>query len=237
MMSIRSLLLASAAAACVSVACGSAPAADSSAVPSGTQPPSGATGSAGGQVAGKPTDPFTDRADHGRTRGDSTAPIWVVMASDFQCPFCKAWHDDNFARLVKDYVDTKKVRLAFVNFPLDKHKNAMLAAEAAMCAAAQDHFWVMHDSLFATQTKWEDEADPLARFTTMAATAGVDVVAWNSCVTKHTLRPLIEADRSRIGASGANATPTFFVGTRMLVGALPYDSMRVAIEAQLPKGR
>ncbi len=159
------------------------------------------------------------------------------MASDFQCPFCKAWHDESFARLLKDYVLTKKVKIAFVNFPLDKHKNAQLAAEAAMCAGAQDRFWEMHDSLFATQSAWEDEIDPLPRFTTMAASTNLNVVAWNSCVTKHLLLPLIEADRGRIASAGVTATPSFFVGTRMIVGAQPYDSLRVAIEAQLPKGR
>src|SRR4051812_32643912 len=49
-------------------------------------------------------DTTTDRADRGRIAGDSSAKLWVIMISDFQCPFCKQWHDSFFAPLVRDYL-------------------------------------------------------------------------------------------------------------------------------------
>ena len=84
-----------------------------------------------------PADSISDRADRGRILGDSTAAIWIIMASDFQCPFCKQWHDSTFGKLTQEYVRTGKVRLAYMNYPLPQHKNAMPAAEASMCAAVQ----------------------------------------------------------------------------------------------------
>src|SRR5262245_47079828 len=57
--------------------------------------------SSGGALgSGTTRDSLTDRADHGRILGDSTAAVWIVMASDFQCPWCKQWHDQTFQPIV-----------------------------------------------------------------------------------------------------------------------------------------
>lgn len=181
---------------------------------------SGVAPSAAGSVAtGTPHDSLSDRADRGRILGDSTAPLWVIVASDFQCPFCKQWEDASFARIVKDYVKTGRVRLAFLNMPLNIHRNAVPAAEAAMCASAQNKFWPMHDVLFASQTTWEQLANPSAKFDSLAMSLGVNMPQWRDCTSKHLLLPLVEADRDRARQAGVGSTPTFFVGDQTLAGA------------------
>ena len=95
------------------------------------------------------------RADRARTMGNPAATVWVVEVSDFQCPYCRAWHDSSYAAIKKQYVDAGKVRLAYINFPLAMHKNALPAAQVAMCSAAQDKFWPMQDALFDSQAAWE----------------------------------------------------------------------------------
>src|SRR6185369_12651734 len=103
-----------------------------------------------------PTDSNITRADLARIQGSATAPVWVIEVSDFQCPYCKQWHDETYPMLRDQYVKTGKIRLAYVNFPLAMHAHAFPAAEAAMCAGAQDKFWQMHDALFSSQHGWED---------------------------------------------------------------------------------
>ncbi len=78
---------------------------------------------AGAQKAA--ADSMARRADHARIEGSPTATVWLVEISDFQCPYCKMWHDSTYAAVKKEYVDTGKIRLAYVNFPLPMHKNAM----------------------------------------------------------------------------------------------------------------
>ena len=189
---------------------------------------------ANGAVAAKPAstqDTISHLADKGRILGDSTAPVWVVMASDFQCPYCKQWHDAAFAGLVRDYVDTHRVRMAFLNMPLSMHQHAKAASEAAMCAAVQNKFWPMHDSLFATQKIWEVMESPLSTFDTLANENHVEMKAWRSCMANHSTLPLIEADLDRARTTGANSTPTFFVGTMTLAGA--DANVRGAIDSAL----
>ena len=99
--------------------------------------------------------------------------MWLVEISDFQCPFCKQWHDETFAKIDQEYVKTGKVRMAYLNFPLSRiHKNAQVAAEAAMCAGAQGKFWELHDSLFQTQTRWAESKTPIVLFDSLARAGG-----------------------------------------------------------------
>ncbi len=182
------------------------------------------------------TDSISTRADKGRIRGAESATLWVVEISDFQCPYCKQWHDETFAALDKEFVQTGKVRLAYLNYPIPSlHPNAPAASEAAMCASVQGKFWELHDALFSQQQKWAKEPDPMPIFASFAVSAGVDPKNWNACMTAHAARPLIEADKERSGAAGVQSTPTFFIGTRKILGAYPVDSFRVVINAELAK--
>jgi protein-disulfide isomerase len=188
----------------------------------------------GGMSSGL-TDSVSTAADRGRIRGAETAPVWVVEISDFQCPFCKRWHDESFATIDKEYVQTGKVRMAYLNFPLSMHANARAASEAAMCASVQGKFWPLHQSLFDSQARWAAQSNPTATFDSLAVAAGVDAAAWRTCMTSHATGKLIDADQDRSRTAGVQSTPTFFIGDRKLEGAYPVDSFRVAIAAAIAK--
>ena len=181
-------------------------------------------------------DSISVRADRARIRGAETATVWLVEFSDFQCPFCKQWHDETFAKIDQAYVKTGKVRMAYLNFPLSRiHKNAQVAAEAAMCAGVQGKFWELHSSLFQAQPRWAEAKTPLIVFDSLARAAGVELKRWDNCMTSHATAKLIEADRDRSAKAGVESTPTFFVGERALAGAFPFDTFRVAIDSALAK--
>lgn len=183
-----------------------------------------------------PEDSLSTRADRARIRGAETAQVWLVEISDFQCPFCKQWHDETFAKIDQEYVKTGKVRMAYLNFPLSRiHKNAQIAAEAAMCAGVQGKFWELHSSLFHAQPRWAEAKTPIVVFDSLARAAGVELKQWDKCMTSHAMAKLIEADRDRSAKAGVESTPTFFVGDRALAGAYPVDTFRVAIDQALAK--
>jgi protein-disulfide isomerase len=183
-----------------------------------------------GQAA---TDPLVAHADSARIRGNPAAKIWMIIASDFQCPYCKMWHDSSDLTIRRDYIDNGKVRLAFVNFPINSHQNAIPAAEYAMCAAAQNKFWETHDALFASQEKWAALPDPKAALEQAAGSAGVDMAALRSCVSAHKMLPLIEADREKAARAGVRATPSFFVNNQTLEGVIPTAELKKALDAAL----
>jgi protein-disulfide isomerase len=180
------------------------------------------------------SDTLTARADAARIQGSPSAPVWVVEISDFQCPFCKTWHDSVYRALRREFVVPGTVRLAYINYPLSTHANAMPAAEAAMCAGAQNKFWEMHDGLFDTQHVWALLPNAAAVFDSVARTKGVDVAAMRRCIESGATRALILADAARAQESGVQGTPSFIIGGDvMLRGMQPLETFRRAIRQKL----
>jgi protein-disulfide isomerase len=216
-------------------AAGTTPAPAAAAVSSGGEV---ATASALGGSGGAGSDTASNAADRGRIRGAEGAQVWLVEVSDFQCPFCKRWHDDVFPTIDREYVQTGKVRMAYINFPLSSiHPNARAASEAAMCASVQGKFWELHSSLFQTQAAWAAMKDPMPSFDSLAVAAKVDPAAWRRCMTTHATAALIDADRERASRSGVSSTPSFFVGNRGFVGSFPIDTFRVVLDSAIARAR
>ncbi len=172
-------------------------------------------------------------ADRGRIEGDSAAPLWVIDVSDFQCPYCAEWQRNTHAALRAEYVRTGKVKLAFVNFPLEQHRHALAASRAAMCAGVQGRFWPVHDAIFETQERWAAAPDAAPLFESIARTAHVRIEEWRECFTSKVMDPLIEADRERALGAGVNSTPTFIIDRQIMRGAAPIEEFRRVIDAAL----
>lgn len=173
------------------------------------------------------------RADLGRIQGSPQAKVWVVMVSDFECPFCERWHKESYEALRREYVETGKVRFAYLNLPLSTHPNAVPAAEAAMCAGAQGKFWAAQDLIFREQARWRTAPDAPKALEALAVRAGAEATQLRACMASGVLRPLIEADADRAGRAGAMSTPSFLIGNRLVMGAQPTDVFRRAIDAAL----
>ena len=175
-------------------------------------------------------DSLASRADAGRIQGNPNAPVWIVEVSDFQCPYCKTWHDEVYAALQREFVVPGTVRLAYINYPLPNHANALPAAEAAMCASAQGKFWEMHDGLFDAQTTWGPMPNAAAVFDSIARAKAVDVAALRRCIESGATRALILADAERARESGVQGTPSFVIGGDVMIrGMEPIETFRRAI--------
>jgi len=94
-----------------------------------------------------PSDPLA-----ARTKGSAKAPVIVYEMADFQCPACREFAITTLPVLDKAYVQSGKVRWVFVNFPITSlHRNAVAAAQVAMCAARQNKFWPVPEALYLHQ--------------------------------------------------------------------------------------
>jgi protein-disulfide isomerase len=174
--------------------------------------------------------------------GPADAPITIVEFSDYQCPFCARWHNEQWERLQAAYPN--QIRFVYRNFPLGFHPNAMPAAEAALCAGDQDAYWPYHDRLFVEQPVLNDAVGTvleLATYSQYAADLGLDVATFEECMNTHKYQQFIQDDLAYAsslpadtdGSPAVGATPTFFINGRRLVGAYPIESFRPIIDALL----
>lgn len=196
-----------------------------------------AAAAAQGAVETTAVEAMTRRADLARIEGSADAAVWLVVISDFQCPFCKRWHDETAPRIHQAYVRTGKVRIAYLNYPASSHRNALPAHETAMCAAEQDRFWPVADAIFRTMNAWKSRLDARAYFDSLTATLPLDHARQARCVEQGLMRPLIQADYNRAVRAGVGSTPTFFVGSRVIIGAQPYEVFAQALDAAIAASR
>ncbi|MFL5444999.1 MAG: DsbA family protein [Myxococcales bacterium] len=157
--------------------------------------------------------------------GPKNAAVTIVEWSDFQCPYCGRV-EPTLQQVREEYKG--KVRLAWKNQPLSFHPNAMPAAEAAMAADEQGKFWEYHDALF----KRQNELGP-ALYDEVAKQVGLDMEKFHASIQGHKHLAQIKADMAAGSAVGADGTPTFFINGKKLVGAMPIESFKQVIDAEL----
>lgn len=173
------------------------------------------------------------RADQGRIEGPESA-MWVVMISDFQCPYCKQWHDQSMAAFRRDYITPGKVRFAYLHLPLTSiHPHALAEAEASMCAAAQGKFWPFAEALFASQGVVKEMNDPTALFTRFGRELALDMPTFSSCRASPAIKRLVANDMAQANGAGVQSTPSFLIGEFLVQGALPYPTFKKAVDSAL----
>ncbi len=167
--------------------------------------------------------------------GDVKAPVTIVEFSDFQCPYCGKFAVETEPQIIKDYVNTGKVKLIFENFPLSFHENAKSAAIAAECANQQSKFWDYHSKLFTNQANLSAD-----NYKVWAEDLKLDMDKFNTCTAANETETNVAKDLADGLAAGVQGTPTLLIGNakngyEMVVGALPYAAFQQAIDAELSK--
>lgn len=141
--------------------------------------------------------------------GNRAAPAAILVFSEFRCPFCAAFSRETLPVLVKKFVETGEVLIAFRHLPLTRlHPDAMFAATVASCAGRQGHFWRAHDAFFIAQNPPNKAVD----FLSLAALAGSSRESLEGCLLSEDGRQNVIADSEAAKELGVAGTPTFFIG-------------------------
>ena len=160
------------------------------------------------------------------SRGPEDAEITIVEFSDFECPFCRRFHDQTYQALLEAYPG--KIRFVYRNLPLTSiHPNAMPAAIASLCANDQNAYWEFHDKLFSNEALGE------TTYVQYAADLGLDVDTFTSCLSSGKHDDFISQDMDFSIGLGVQSTPTFFVNGLAIVGAQPLSNFKQLIDKEL----
>lgn len=161
--------------------------------------------------------------------GPKNAKVMVVEFLDFQCPFCKEAHPTVLS-LLKEY-SGQSVRFEFRHFPLVSiHPYAIPAALASLCANEQKKFFEFYDMAYTRQGEIS-----LQGLSTFAKDLDLNLAPFNACMAEKRYEPFIKKDVDDALALSIEGTPTWFVNSTRLVGALSYEAFKAAIDKELSK--
>jgi len=166
--------------------------------------------------------------------GNPRASLVMVEFTDFQCPYCASHHTRTFEGLKKAFVDTNQMRYVSVDFPLDFHKEAFKAAEAAHCA--EEKYWPMYSLLFANFRNLEP-----GNLLKYAEKLALNPATFKACLDSGRYAEKVRQGLAKGRSIGVEGTPTFVIGRaegsvvrgRVIVGAQPPEVFTEIIRSHL----
>lgn len=186
------------------------------------------------QVAQEGDDPRpVDGTDY--ILGNPNAPILIVEYSDYDCPFCKQYHN-TLQQVMREYGVTGKVAWVYRQFPLVQlHPNAPKISEAALCVGdigGNDAFWTFSDMIF--EERDLTEQTNVTKLPEYAEAAGVSLNDYITCMEDGRMQTAVEASIADAFNAGARGTPytVLIVGNQeaTLSGAQEYDVVKGVVE-------
>ena len=139
--------------------------------------------------------------------GNPDAPVTLIEYSDFECPFCKRFHD-TAKRLVE--ASNGQVNWVYRHFPLGFHNpGAQKQAEAAECAAelgGNQAFWTFADTIYARTTS-NGQGFPIGNLRPLAAEIGLDQARFQECLDSERFAEKVQGQMAAGTRAGVSGTP------------------------------
>jgi protein-disulfide isomerase len=171
--------------------------------------------------------------------GNPNADVIIVEYSDLECPFCKQFHS-TLQQIMSVYGKDGKVAWVYRHFPIASlHSKAPKEAEATECVnelGGPGKFWEYTNKIYAT-TNSNNSLDP-AMLPKLAKDVGIDVTAFNNCLSSGKYAAKVQAEYEDAIAVGGRGTPNTILvakdGTKTVIpGAQSYEAVKSVIDAIL----
>lgn len=181
-------------------------------------------------------DPVTS-ADH--ILGNPNAKVVIVEYSDTECPYCISFHP-TMNRIMNEYGKNGNVAWVYRHFPIaSRHPKAHFEAQATECAfklGGNPKFWEYLNKLIEV-TPGNNNLDPV-ELPKIAKTVGLDVTAFNTCLTSGEMKTVVDAGLASGNKAGVSGTPYSIILVNKkavdgINGAQPYEVVKAQIGALL----
>lgn len=183
--------------------------------------------------------------------GDPNAPITMIEFSDFECFYCKGFHDETLPQIKEAYIDTGEVKFVYRDLPLSFHDPAAtkdaLAANCARDQGGDEAYFKYHDKIYA-QSAGNGGGMGDAVYGDIAGEVGLDISEFNSCLSSDRFKDEVAKDLAdaeeiagKLSPPGIG-TPTFFIGKsdasgtiegQVVSGAQPFNAFQQIIDELL----
>lgn len=173
--------------------------------------------------------------------GNPNAPVTLVEFGDYQCHFCNVFFHTTEENILKNYVETGKVRMIFKDYNIIG-PDSVTASHGAHCANDQKLFWEYHDILYSNWTGENNgwaSSENLAKF---AQEIGLDMKVWSECMNSKKHSQVILASNEDARSLELTGTPAFFVigpdgKTSRIFGAQPFEVFKNIFDTEFEKSQ
>lgn len=156
---------------------------------------------------------------------DEGAKVTVIEYASATCPHCATFHKEAWPKIKAEYVDTKKVRFIFREFPLN---DAALAAFMIARAAPKESYFPLIGVFFDTLETWAQ--NPAEGLLNIAKQAGFTQAKFDETLKNEQLAKGIMEIRDAGAKFGVKGTPAFFLNGTLLEGERTYEAFKAAID-------
>ena len=163
--------------------------------------------------------------------GSNKAPVKIKIFSSLTCPHCADFHIKIVPEIIKKYVESGKVQLIFIDFPLDQV--AFNASKLLHCLDQKQQM-VFLDTIYETQNKWTNESDINdinKNLKKIVKNLGINSAKFDECLIDEVISDKIL--NYRIDASqkySINSTPTIIINEKKLEGSVNFKNIEKKIE-------
>ena len=169
--------------------------------------------------------------------GDPSAKVTLIEFGDYQCPFCGKFFKDSEPLIRENYVKTGKIKFVWRDFAF-LGPESLLGGQAAHCAKDQGKYWEFHDAIMEEeQIDGKEHNGNLneIKFSEMARNLKMNVENFGGCLASEKYKDVGKSAYDSAIALEVNSTPTLFINSRKVQGALPYATFKDLIEKELEK--
>ncbi len=168
--------------------------------------------------------------------GDPSASITIVEFGDYQCEQCYAWFHNTKPAIVRDYIDTGKANLVFVDLAF-LGKDSPKAAQASYCAEDQEMYWEYHDLLYSSQEHVDNGWANSERLKAFAYSLDLDPELFESCLDSEKYSKRVQYNIQQAKENGVRGTPGFFIvgpdGQQKIGGAQPFSVFKQILDSMI----
>ena len=171
--------------------------------------------------------------------GNPNAPITLVEFGDYQCHYCNVFFQDIEDEIIKNYVESGKVKMIFKDYNIIG-PDSINSSHGAHCAGEQGLFWEYHDILYSNWTGENNGWASPSNLTAFADEINVNMDQWTECMNEKSHSKTIMESNNDAKALELTGTPAFFIinedgGVSKLFGAQPFEVFKKTFDSQLEK--
>ena len=163
--------------------------------------------------------------------GQDKAPVKIKIFSSLTCPHCANFHINVVSEIKKEYIETGKVQLIFIDFPLDQV--AFNASKLLHCLDKKKQILFL-DTIYETQNKWMSGSsikDINKNLKKIVMNFGINPTQFDKCLIDETISDKIL--NGRIDANhkySIDSTPTIIINEKKLEGSVSFKNIKKKIE-------